>query len=859
MTPPPLARALPIRVPVVPGEGLDSWLEALARRNGLSIGRLLPALGWQVPHTSSGLLLGIPAPVLRRIERQAGLPPGRLNDAVLDRYLALGTVRRDGSRYCPRCLAERDGRWLLAWRLPWVFACARHRVLLCDSCPGCGKTPRAYAGTGAGRTPAASCPNPVTLRMWCAADLRAVPAQRLASGGRLLAAQHWIHTALASAADSAADTREAVAAVQMLTDLDVVAGWLLRQSSARDFARFGLRVRDAWRAWAAQPAANSAALGCSAPADAGLTGAAAAQAVTLLTGDDQDAIGRMRPMLRHEPAHWPVRPAGFTQHQWKQLSSPARGRFLQALGPSLTAVERIRHRSSAPLPRLPADSAELLAVRARKIPQMLWPDWAIRLTPAEGFLPAPFRATIAACLLLPGNPARTIRGVLTALHAYRSSVAVSQIIRALGEQGHDSVLAAVCHLAEYLDTCGSLIDYQRRRDTISPEMIIPGEWQDLCLEAGAHPGEARRLLDARRHLYQLLTGADLGDPRHTLAFRSAGDRRRHHEFTDTLTTPLRAALHDHATRYLESLGIAEPLTWQPPASCCAHLTLPGRDPDDIDLQAVGQLAIAEGLPVGTVAERLGTSSGHIRLALEQVPRPARQWGKAAAPIVRQWQNRARRVLTREFFQREYVQAGKTLRQLEAETRFPRKFLAERAREHGITVAGAFDPAPIDPAWLREQYLTRRRSYTDIAAELGVQDVTVIAAARRHHMPSRPPGVHSRPEMLAKLSNDVPRDIRRAVEGGLNGWHRLQRFQTAMTFPTIEAAAAHLGTHQSALVHQFKRLEHDIGAKLYHRSTLRQPMRPTPRGAVLLRALHRPDVQALAAANGQRSGVTSSGV
>src|SRR6266536_5855675 len=62
-----------------------------------------------------------------------------------------------------------------------------------------------------------------------------------------------------------------------------------------------------------------------------------------------------------------------TQHQWKQLSSPARGRFLQALGPSLTAVERIRHRSSAPLPRLPADSAELLAVRARKIPQMLWP------------------------------------------------------------------------------------------------------------------------------------------------------------------------------------------------------------------------------------------------------------------------------------------------------------------------------------------------------------------------------------------------------------------------------------------------------------------------------------------------------
>jgi hypothetical protein len=94
-------------------------------------------------------------------------------------------------------------------------------------------------------------------------------------------------------------------------------------------------------------------------------------------------------------------------------------------------------------------------------------------------------------------------------------------------------------------------------------------------------------------------------------------------------------------------------------------------------------------------------------------------------------------------------------------------------------------------------------------------VTAIAAARRHHMPSRPAGVHSRPEMISKLHEDVPPDIRRAVEGGLNGWHRLHRFRTAMTFPTIEAAATCLGTHQSALVHQFKRLEHDIGAKLYY--------------------------------------------
>jgi DNA-binding transcriptional LysR family regulator len=50
-----------------------------------------------------------------------------------------------------------------------------------------------------------------------------------------------------------------------------------------------------------------------------------------------------------------------------------------------------------------------------------------------------------------------------------------------------------------------------------------------------------------------------------------------------------------------------------------------------------------------------------------------------------------------------------------------------------------------------------------------------------------------------------------------------------------------------LVRQFRRLERDIGGKLYHRSTPRQPMRPTPLGAALLRALSQPGIRALAAA------------
>jgi hypothetical protein len=183
---------------------------------------------------------------------------------------------------------------------------------------------------------------------------------------------------------------------------------------------------------------------------------------------------------------------------------------------------------------------------------------------------------------------------------------------------------------------------------------------------------------------------------------------------------------------------------------------------------------------------------------------------------------ARAVLTRGFFEREYITAGKTLRQISAETGYPCKFLAECARAHGITPASASGPAPIDPDWLREQYTARMRSWTGIAAQLGVTVMTVIAAARRHRIPSRPPGVHSRPEMITRLPAGIPADIRCAVDGGLKGWHRLQRFQVAMTFPSIEAAATYLGAHQSALIHQFRRLEQDIGSPLYHRSTTALP-------------------------------------
>jgi DNA-binding transcriptional LysR family regulator len=72
-------------------------------------------------------------------------------------------------------------------------------------------------------------------------------------------------------------------------------------------------------------------------------------------------------------------------------------------------------------------------------------------------------------------------------------------------------------------------------------------------------------------------------------------------------------------------------------------------------------------------------------------------------------------------------------------------------------------------------------------------------------------------MITALGDDIPPDIRRAVEGTLHGWQRLHRFRQAMTCPAIGIPARQIDAHPSALMHQFERLEQDIGAQLYQRS------------------------------------------
>jgi hypothetical protein len=218
MNPPPAiagTRMLPIRVPVADGESIDSWLEAVARRNQLSVARLLAGMGVPVTCGPHHLTCAAPAPLLRQLEQQAGLETGRLTSATLipllppvppgKRPLARSAwfIRASGAWYCPACLDEQDGQWPLAWYLPWVFACTRHQALLAAACPGCGRPPRASV-SAAGLNPVGCCPQPAARGRCCGTDLRTAPASPLPAGHPLLDGQQQITALLAAPGRKAA-------------------------------------------------------------------------------------------------------------------------------------------------------------------------------------------------------------------------------------------------------------------------------------------------------------------------------------------------------------------------------------------------------------------------------------------------------------------------------------------------------------------------------------------------------------------------------------------------------------------------------------------------------------------------------
>jgi hypothetical protein len=147
---------MPVRLTPAPGEAIDSWLEATAIAMDLSLGAVVR---WSdLPTVSKPQWISwMPRRQLSAIAMATGRSAQDISNMTLAAYdtralrLDAASHLPDGtfpfgplfwSRFCPDCLAESGGRWRLAWRLGWSFACTTHHRLLADRCPSCHERQR---------------------------------------------------------------------------------------------------------------------------------------------------------------------------------------------------------------------------------------------------------------------------------------------------------------------------------------------------------------------------------------------------------------------------------------------------------------------------------------------------------------------------------------------------------------------------------------------------------------------------------------------------------------------------------------------------------------------------------------------
>jgi molybdate transport repressor ModE-like protein len=125
---------------------------------------------------------------------------------------------------------------------------------------------------------------------------------------------------------------------------------------------------------------------------------------------------------------------------------------------------------------------------------------------------------------------------------------------------------------------------------------------------------------------------------------------------------------------------------------------------------------------------------------------------------------------------------------------------------------------LDPAWLRQEYLTWHRSLDDIAAQIGCPIQILNRFARDHGIPVRSRGTSSYiPADSAPGTHprDLPEPLRSALTGP-RARSRLDRLLAIADHSSILAAARALGLWQSGLYDQVARLERACGGPLVNR-------------------------------------------
>jgi hypothetical protein len=850
-------RTLPIRVAPLPGEAIDSWLHASAARMGVSWGEFRSALGLAAPHKGLDTWVVQPQPQeLASIAEATDLDPTHVAAMTLSHYAgrvlqinpATSRVTRTapwlgaGSPYCPRCLAEMGGRWLLRWRTGWSFACVKHRCLLAHTCPACGRRVDTRSRVGGAIPVLGCCANPPAGRVtWtnqrCNADLRTAVVHALPQRHPALSAQHLIDDLIDATGEPFGVYRlSPQPALGVLGDLRAVAQQVLTYCSDDDLAAQVpadlvqlYRVRtyrhrsDRRAGTSRRPPANAAALAMGVTAAvAGLDTqdiATAGEALRWVVSRVRDQSSALQPGLfgRSRVAVTPVLEAV----------------WLAELAPTLQPTAQLRYRTATSMPALASSGQSRINRLIQRTPTMFWPEWALRLS-IPGVTYGQLQPALAVATLLVG----TRMTLSKAAARLASPVDTSALSHVLGDMSrHDdwsAISAAVIALSDYLADAETPIDYHRRRRMTYSTLLPDTEWARIC-RGTATPGRfAARARIARGYLFERISGL----PVTAAPFGADRALRRHvSAFPWHLTPELAAALDDHCAEWLETNDVRdEPVVWDPPlAAILSGLRLPGDDPHAIDVTSLHRMIRDDHCRPGVVVQRLNISWEAVRYLLTIHPTPA-------LPLTTTERGRrygtgyriAKVALTPERFRDLYETQGLSLASLCARIGVDPKALTRLAHDYGIPIRGPSkgNEVVIDRDWLYEQYFHQRRDVRELAREQGISRAAMSRWLELHHIPKRPK-LRRLPDLVAIAR--MPAVLRPALMGR-GGWERLCRFAIACKYPSLHACAQHLGVDRSMLAVQINRIERDLGETLLIRAQRGHPMQLTAEGARVLAAI-----------------------
>lgn len=848
------ARTLPIRVPPLPGEAIDSWIEALATRHHASWQDLLDALGLTQPRSTVTGWIARPTPhEMATMTAATGCDPAAITASTLDRYhgtaLRIDPVTRklsafpwspvSSSRFCPQCLAETGGRWQLHWRLAWSFACLRHHRLLADTCPVCRHRQRRLPLPGLAVPAPGHCasPRPGSVGIApvrCGADLTHAQTLPLDDGHPALSGQRRINdiidtgTAAFGIYASAPMPGEAA-----LTDLKIVADRVLTYSTAAALAEVippdmlaahtqATDRADTHRPGKALPAAPTAAL-------------AITTALAVLGAPDAHRGGHtLRWLITETRDHWnKTNTAALRQTDASPVLDAIQ---LAALAPSMHPGDQLRRRITDSLPRRPTSQPDRIDALARSLPTMLWPAWSLRLA-----LPRPqqrqLRPALSVALMLTGTTL-PIADAAAMLGAHTDSQRVNRALNLLANCGHwDDIRRALTRMSDHLAQAGTPIDYQRRRSLDYTDLLPDDLWRQICRENGAvalNLGTAKRV---RCWLFERISGLPSG------ASPAAVDdsnhfRTRTADFVRHLTPQLAADLDNHTLEFLADHGIHdEPATWQPPSHPLHDLSLPGTDPADTEIDRLHHLIRHDGHTPGEAADSLDTTLDVVRHLLEIHPPPS-----AAAPDAR----------TTAYLAVKAALPADTLADLYLRQRLSTATIAEQfgtfdkviihlARDYRIPLRtpGRQLTTSVDRDWLHEQYITLVRSLKQLAPEAGMSAHTLARWADRYNIPLR--RRPRRPRFRNRPNHPSPADLTASpalLQQALTNsdHHRLNAFVIASSHDTLLSAAKTIGCHPATIRRRIYALEQDLGGPLLIRARSNVAMTLTPLGQAVADAI-----------------------